>query len=270
MRSFSKINEIKAGLPSLLILIAMFFLVACGGGKKEAAKEEEEVVDEATAPNSLTQAETDGGWILLFDGETTTGWRGFGMEAIGTGWKVDDGALHIYESGMGEAGAEDGGDIVYDKVFKNFHLKLQWKVGPGGNAGIFYLAQEGYDKIWKTAPEMQVLDNVGHPDAMLGKDGNRMAGSLYDLIPAKPQNANPTGDWNQIELIVYDGTVVHKQNGESVVEYHLWTPEWEALVANSKFPDINENWVNVSKEGLVGLQDHGHAVWFRDIKIREM
>ena len=179
--------------------------------------------------------------------------------------------MYCKESGRGEAGAENGGDIVYDKEFENFKLQLEWKIGEGGNSGIFYLAQEeGQDKIWRTAPEMQVLDNERHIDAELGKDGNHQAGSLYDLIPAVPQNAKPAGEWNTVEIIVYKGTVIHKQNGEKVVEYHLWTPEWNEMIKNSKFPTYNPDWANVAKKGLIGLQDHGDDVWYRNIKIKEM
>jgi hypothetical protein len=117
---------------------------------------------------------------------------------------------------------------------------------------------------------MQVLDNERHPDAMLGKDGNRKAGSLYDLIPADPQNTKPAGEWNSVEILVYNGTVVHKQNGETVLEYHLWTDDWNNLVADSKFPDLNPDWANVAKSGYIALQDHGDDVWFRGIKIREL
>ena len=117
---------------------------------------------------------------------------------------------------------------------------------------------------------MQVLDNERHPDAQAGKDGNRMAGSLYDLIPAKPQNAKPAGEWNTAEIKVYKGSVWHIQNGETVLEYHLWTPEWNTLVAGSKFPALNPNWANVASEGYIGLQDHGDDVWYRNIQIREL
>ncbi len=121
-----------------------------------------------------------------------------------------------------------------------------------------------------TAPEMQVLDNLKHPDAELGVDGNRQAGSLYDLIPAKPQNAKPVGEWNTVEITVYDGTVVHNQNGVNVLEYHLWTDQWNNMVANSKFPGLNPEWANVPRQGVIALQDHGDDVWYRNIKIREL
>ena len=258
-----------------LVIAATSFMVSCGGGaKKEAAAEEaaEEVVEveEVAAPNSLTEAEKEDGWALLFDGTNSTGWRGYQQESFPENWQVVDGTMYSKESGRGEAGAVNGGDIIYDKVFENFKLKLEWKIGEGGNSGIFYLAQEEKDKIWRTAPEMQVLDNERHIDAELGTDGNHQAGSLYDLIPAKPQNAKPAGEWNEVEIIVYKGTVIHKQNGEKVVEYHLWTPEWNEMIAGSKFPTYNPDWVNVASKGLIGLQDHGDDVWFRNIKIKEM
>lgn len=227
----------------------------------------------SVGPNELTKEEKEAGWILLFDGKTSEGWRNYGKDTFPKGWIItEDGTLMCKASGRGEAGSEDGGDILYDKKFSNFHLKLDWKISEGGNSGIFYLGQETpeLDFIWKTAPEMQILDNDRHPDALLGKNGNRQAGSLYDLIPAKPQNAFPAGQWNSIEIICYKGTVVHKQNGETVLEYHLWTPEWEKLVAESKFPSLNENWAKIATEGYVGIQDHGDDVWFKNIKIREL
>jgi hypothetical protein len=250
-----------------LLLIAVFFTLNSGAApkKKEGKKEK-------TALNTLTGEEKAQGWILMFDGKTNEGWRGYNKTGFPSDWTVEDGALKLKGSGNGEAGSVNGGDIVYGKQkFSNFNFKIEWKISNGGNSGIFYLAKEvpGWE-IFRTAPELQVLDNDRHPDAMLGKDGNRKAASLYDLIPAKPQNTKPAGEWNSVEIICYQGTVVHKQNGEVVLEYHLWTPEWNALVSNSKFPSLNPDWANVAKEGLIGLQDHGHDVWYRNIKIRQL
>ncbi len=263
---------------TLTILVAGLF-TACSSDTDnqdtEAMSEstDTEMEAEETPINTLSVEEEEQGFTLLFDGETHEGWRGYLTDSFPGAWEVtDDGTLHIQGSGRGEAGAEDGGDILYDEVFGNFHLKFDWKVSEGGNSGVFYLGQETdeFDYIWMTAPEYQVLDNERHPDAMLGENGNRQSASLYDLYPADPQNANPAGEWNTGEIIVYDGTVVHKQNGETVVEYHLWTPQWEEDVADSKFPELNENWADVAEEGYIGLQDHGDDVWFRNIKIRRM
>jgi hypothetical protein len=238
-----------------------------------SCKDEKEQTKEATETETITRDKSEDGkdWVVLFDGTSSEGWRGYKKDHFPEAWKVVDGTIHCEGSGRGEAGNKDGGDIIYDQKFKNFTLSLEWKISEGGNSGIFYLGQEeGLDYIWKTAPEMQVLDNDKHPDAKLGIDNNRQAGSLYDLIAAKPQNAKPVGEWNQVEITVYDGTVVHKQNGVNVVEYHLWTPEWNELVAGSKFPKLNEDWANVANEGFIGLQDHGDDVWFRNIKIKEL
>ncbi len=209
----------------------------------------------------------DEGWTTIFDGKTTTGWRGYNKPAFpDKGWEVVDGTLHCIESGTGEAGL--GGDVIYDKKLSNYELSLEWKIGTGGNSGIFIMAQEIPDEpIWKSAPEFQLLDNEKHPDAKLGVDGNRMASSLYDLIPAKPQNTKPAGEWNQAGILCYQGTVVFKSNGANVVEFHLWTEDWKKMIANSKFKDYT--WfLNTAKEGYIGLQDHGSDCWFRNIKLK--
>ena len=256
-----------------IAISAMSFVTSCDkAAKKEApAVDVIEVVEleEVVAPNTLSAAEKADGWVLLFDGTTSTGWRGYKKDHFPAAWQITDGTIHMLGSGRGEAGDADGGDIIFDKVFQNFTLSLEWKISEGGNSGIFYLGQEDLDFIWKTAPEMQVLDNEKHPDAKLGKDGNRQAGSLYYLIPAVPQNAKTVGEWNKVEIVVYKGTVIHYQNGEKVVEYHLWTPEWNELVAGSKFPGLNPKWAEVAAKGYIGLQDHGDDVWFRNIKIKE-
>lgn len=248
-------------VPTLLLLLT--------GGYAPVQQTSQNKKDMQDAPiNQLTEQEKQEGFMLLFDGETFEGWRGYNQPAFpDSGWVTEDGALKVAGTGTGEAGGQ-GGDILYDQKFLDFHLKLEWKVSEGGNSGIFYLAQEiEGEPIWKSAPEMQILDNERHIDANLGKDGNRQAGALYDLIPAEPQNAKPAGEWNLAEIMVYRGTVVHRQNGEVVLEYHLGTPDWERLVAESKFADFP--WFGKYEPGYISLQDHGDDVWFRNIRIRE-
>jgi adenosylhomocysteinase len=139
---------------------------------------------------------------------------------------------------------------------------------PGGNSGIFYLAQESPDlTIWQTAPEMQVLDNTTHPD---GREGLHSAGALYDMIGVEQDKVKPVGEWNQVKILVFKGLVEHWLNGEKVVSYHLWTPEWYEMVANSKFPKYNPNWAEVAQEGYIGLQDHGDDVWYKNIKLKKL
>ncbi len=241
-----------------LTVAAGIILNACGPGETE---EEEDI-----PLNTLTEAERQDGFFLLFNGENFDGWRGYNREAFPeAGWIIEDGLLKVIGAGTGEAGGR-GGDIIYDQKFLDFHLKLEWKVSEGGNSGIFYLGQEiENEPIWKSAPEMQILDNERHIDATLGED--RKAGSLYDLIPADPQNTKPAGEWNKAEVIVYRGTVVHRQNGEVVLEYHLGTTDWERLVADSKFADFP--WFGKYEPGYIALQDHGDDVLFRNIRLKE-
>jgi hypothetical protein len=239
----------------ILSVVLAITLVSCGSGTDKKAKE--------TEKKAVAEV-----WTFLFDGSSTSGWRNYNKPAFPTqGWEITEGTLHCLGSGMGEAGG-GGGDIIYDKKYSNFHLKLEWKISEGGNSGIFILAQElPNEPIYKSSPEMQILDNERHPDAKLGTDGNRMAGSLYDLIPAKPQNTKPAGQWNHIHILVYQGTVVFSSNGKNVVEFHLWTDDWKKMVSESKFKDWP--WfLNTAKEGYIGLQDHGNDVWFRNIKLK--
>ena len=219
------------------------------------------------AQNTLSAEEKADGFVLLFDGKTTDGWRGFQKDNAPERWIVEDGTLHFSPKTKGTRG-----DIVIDKKFSDFHLKLEWKIVEAGNSGILYLGSEDtiFRAIYMTAPEMQVLDNAAHPDAKMGTKGNRKSGSLYDLIPADPQNFKGAGEWNTAELIVKDKHVQHIQNGEVVVEYEYGTKMWDALVARSKFPGLNPDWTNLQEEGYIGLQDHGNNVWYRNIKIKEL
>jgi hypothetical protein len=250
----------KVFLISSLVVMSMI-ISSCTNTKKQT--------DETAETDTMEM--TNDEWISLFDGETFDGWRGYCRDDMPSAWTIEDGAIKINGSGRGEAGAKDGGDIIYDRKFKNFELTFEWKVAKGANSGVFYLAQEiEGEPIWKSAPEYQILDNANHPDAKLGKDNNRQSASLYDLIPAVPQNSKPFGEWNTGGVMVYQGTVVHSQNGENVLEYHLWTPDWEQLVEGSKFKGW-ENFINAggeNQEGYIGLQDHGDDVWFRNIKVK--
>lgn len=229
--------------------------------------------------NSVLEFPVDkDGYTVIFDGSSTAGWRGYGKTALPQRWGIDDGSLSLHR------GEGEGGDIIFAHKFKNFELQAEWKLDKAGNSGLFYLAQEaknpegGMEPIYISAPEYQLLDNENHPDAKLGVDGNRKAASLYDMIPAKPQNSHPYGEWNQAKVVVKDGTVTHYQNGEKVVEYQLWTPEWTAMLQNSKFSEerwpaafvLLNNCGGENHEGFIGFQDHGDNVWIRNIRIKEL
>ncbi len=219
--------------------------------------------------NKLTKEEKKEGWVLLFNGKDFSGWRQCNGTEMPVNWVIEDNAMKVFKGEGKQPGRPSGGDILYgEKKFKDFELSVDWKASKMANSGIFFNIREVPGKpIYYAAPEIQVLDNV---DATDNKVASHLAGSLYDMIAADPETVNPAGEWNTIVVRVKDGKVTHTQNGVKVVEYELWTPEWDELVENSKFKNFPGFTEGISKEGYIGLQDHGYTVWFRNIKIREL
>ena len=217
--------------------------------------------------NELTSEEKKEGWTLLFDGKNMDGWRKCNSSEMAANWIIEDESMKVTRGR--QAGRGQGGDILYGaKKFKNFELSVDWKIEKEGNSGIFYYVVEYPGQpIYYAAPEIQVLDNWYAGDNKLA---NHLAGSLYDMLPALPQNAKPAGEWNNIVVRVNEGKVTHTQNGEIVCEYELWTSAWYDMVAKSKFKDWQGFKDGPAKEGYIGLQDHGYDCWFRNIKIREL
>jgi len=219
--------------------------------------------------NQLTKKEKKEGWVLLFNGKNFDGWRQCNSTAMPKNWTIDQQAMRVFTAEGKKPGQGSNGDIVYGtKKFKNFELSVDWNAGKMGNSGIFFNVREVPGKpIYYAAPEIQILDNV---DATDNKIASHLAGSLYDMIAADPKTVKPAGQWNNIVIRVKDGQVTHIQNGVKVVSYTLWTPEWDAMVAKSKFKSFPGFTEGISKDGYIGLQDHGYPIWFRNIKIREL
>jgi hypothetical protein len=219
--------------------------------------------------NKLTGKEKKAGWTLLFNGKDFTGWRQCNGTEMPKNWVIEDNAMKVFTGEGKKPGQGANGDIIYaTKKFKNFEFSIDWKTEKMGNSGIFYNVREVPGKaIYYAAPEVQVLDNV---DATDNKIASHLAGSLYDMLPADPKTVKPAGEWNTIVISVKDGKVTHTQNGVKVCEYTLWTPEWDAMVANSKFKTFPGFTEGIAKEGYIGLQDHGYAIWFRNIRIKEL
>lgn len=226
-----------------------------------------ESTSQAEMMNQLTQQEIDDGWTLLFDGESNEHWRGYNMDDFPEqGWHVEDGLL-VYRPPEGDE-STSGLDIITREAYSDFEFKIDWMIERGGNSGIFYHVLEQNRAIYWSGPELQLLDNVNHPDADQGIEGNRKAGSLYDLIPADPQNTNPYNEWNSVQIVSSGPMIEHWQNGEKVVEFERWTAEWFDMLHESKFNCYPE--FGALREGHIGLQDHGDVVKFRNIKIREL
>ncbi len=220
--------------------------------------------------NQLSVKEKKAGWQLLFDGKTTTGWKGAFLDSFpAKGWKVEGGELMVESSNGNES--TNGGDIVTKDTYSNFELIVDFKITEGANSGIKYFVDPA-----QKAPanpksaiglEFQVLDDERHPDAKLGKDGNRTVGSLYDLIPAcKDKKVNPIGQWNTARIVSKGSHVEHWLNGVKVLEYERGSNDFKASVADSKFKDIPG--FGLVSSGRILLQDHGNKVFYKNIKLK--
>ncbi len=237
----------------------LFALLGCLAG----------TISAQTADNTLTEQEKREGWTLLWDGKTTDGWRGAKLDSFPeNGWKIENGILKVLKSGGAESA--NGGDIVTTRKYRNFILKVDFKITEGANSGIKYFVNPDLNKGAGSAIgcEFQILDDERHPDAKLGVKGNRQLGSLYDLIPAPEDKPFIKGEFNTAMVIVKGDEVEHWLNGVLLLSYTRNTQMFNALVAYSKYKDW-PNFGNAS-EGNILLQDHGDEVWFKNVKIKEL
>ena len=219
--------------------------------------------------NTLNEQEQREGWKLLWDGKTTDGWRGAKIATFPQkGWVIDKGVLKVKPSDGRESA--NGGDIVTTRKYRNFVLKVDFKITEGANSGVKYFVDPDMNKGEGSAIgcEFQILDDLRHPDAKLGVNGNRKLGALYDLIPVSDDKPFNIKEWNTATIIVKDNHVEQWLNGVKLLEYERNNQEWNALVAYSKY----KNWPDFGnrKEGNILLQDHGNEVWFKNIKIKEL
>jgi hypothetical protein len=220
-------------------------------------------------PNTLSDNEKRDGWKLLFDGFSSTGWRGAGKVSFpDSGWIIENGIIKVLPSGGAES--KGGGDIVTTDEFGSFDLIFEFMITEGANSGVKYFVTEDYASTGSAIGlEYQILDDLRHPDAKMGRNGNRTVASLYDLIPAATDKRfNGIGQWNICHIISKDGHVEHWLNGFKVLEYTRGSNEFRDLVKESKYniyPGFGE-----AEKGHILLQDHGNEVSFRSIKIKPL
>ncbi len=247
-------------LKILSIGIAASLLFACNSQDNKNNTE--------TMQTDSTKTVQANDWVTLFDGKTTNGWHKYGGGPVGSAWKIADGALYLDATDKENGKIKNGGDIATNEEFENFDLKLEWKISKGGNSGIMFCVHEDttkYKMPYETGPEMQILDNEGHPD---GKIKKHRAGDLYDLISCSKETVKPVGEWNRVEIKLLNGQLDFFLNGENVVSTTMWDDNWNKMVANSKFKTMPG--FATFRKGRVDLQDHDFTVWYRNIMIKKL
>lgn len=258
------------------LLLSLILLVSSCRQTAKDTRSGAPVVESSSIPGSDTASPMSGtlsaqemseGWRPLFDGRSTSGWHVYLAKSDGSAWKVDSGYLFLDPSKKVDGKVVGGGDLVSDSTYGDFHLSLEWRVSPKGNSGIFFGIQEDpkYEFCWFTGPEMQILDNDGHPD---GKISKHRAGNLYDLYASGIETVKPVGEWNHAEVRLEKGFLECRLNGYVAVSVTMGDGDWRQRVRESKFRDMPG--FAAFMTGRIGLQDHGDPVWFRNIKIRRL
>lgn len=267
---------LKKNLPNALYrltIMLILFQVSCTdkknqGSENTTADNTELSTNEEESINTLTTREKEEGWKLLFDGKNIDSWRGYNSETFPEkGWQVKDSLLMVEASGTEEEGY--GGDIITKDQYEDFEFKVDFKLSPQGNSGIVYLVKEEENTpSWHNAPEYQLLDNKYYEEnGDIPMDKHR-TGDAYDVYASTMNAMNPVGEWNTAMIRVKDKSVEHWLNGKKVVAYTLQSPEWKELVANSKFSEYPG--YGMAEKGHIGIQDHGHQLWYRNIKVRPL
>jgi hypothetical protein len=226
----------------LAVVIALFASVAC-----------------AQPQNALTPEEKAAGWVLLFDGRSTAGWREVTGLPFPDTWRIEDSCLRALNPGHGFQ------DLRTDIEPDSFEFRFEWKIEPGGNSGVKYLVQKA-DR-WTNAEglqararglEYQLVDNTS-PDAV---EQTKRCGSLYGVIAPTQAAAHAPGQFNQSALMVRGGHVEHWLNGVKVVAFETSDP-----VVHAAIVDLGKGALS-ARRSFISLQNHGTPVWFRNLKLR--
>ena len=242
--------------PWIGACLAFLLLSACNASKETAGHNQ---------LNTLSKKEKNDGWRLLFDGKSTAGWHTYNRDTVSRNWQVADGILLSDPKLKSSRGMED---LVTDNDYENYELSLEWRISEGGNSGILVNVKEDkrFANSYTTGPEMQVLDNIKASD---NKKENHLAGLLYDIYgTADLSKPKPVGEWNEARIIQKAGNLTFYFNGIKTLDVQQGSEAWKALIENTKF----KTWKDfaTTPKGKIALQDHGYAVWFRNIKIREL
>jgi Domain of Unknown Function (DUF1080) len=209
-----------------------------------------------------TSTSSHSGYTSLFDGKTLNGWRSYQNKPADS-WMVKDGALYCKGSSIDKS--DRRADLITVDSFENFDLQLDWKISPQGNSGILYMVTEEYPTSYLSGPEYQIIDDVNFPEKL--EDWQKTAAN-YAMHTAPTAHPKPAGQWNHTKIVVNNGHAEHWLNGEKVVEYELWTDDWEKRKAAGKWKDAAG--YGMSRSGHIALQDHGSEAWFKNIEIKRL
>ena len=249
-------------LKTGLLAFVAACLISCSSSEPKDANGLYAEIDREALPNTLTAKEKKSGWQLLFDGNSTAGWRGYNMTGFPDAWVIEDECLT-----MNTTGGAESQDIITEKTYKNFAFSVDYKITPGANSGIIYQIKEDakYKFPYETGPEMQIVDDDGWPG---GLEEWQKSGANYAMYPAKVKAYKPVGEWNNLFIYVKDNKVTQILNGKVVVEFEKYSDEWNKLRNSGKWTDFPD-WGKYD-EGHISLQNHGTKVWFRNVKIKEL
>jgi hypothetical protein len=214
-----------------------------------------------TPDNQLTEKEKNQGWVLLFDGKSTAGWRTY-KNLPDNSWEVVDGQLHCKSDAEG---ATQRADLVTKNSYNSFEIQVDWKIEKGSNSGLLYHVLETRKEAYETGPEYQMIDDLGYN----GKLENwQKSGADYAMHPPSAPMSKPAGEYNHTLLVVEGSHTTHWLNGKIVADFYAWTPEWDKLKADGKWKDYPD--YGISKTGLIDLQNHGGGIWIKNVKIRKL
>lgn len=245
-----------------LSLMLSFFIFSCSAPVKKDALSLYNELDQNLEPNTISESEIQKGWVLLFDGKTTSGWRGYNMDHFPDSWVIEDGTFTILTEG-----GQESQDIITEKQYKNFAFSVEFKLSPQANSGVIYQISEGeqYRFPYETGPEVQIIDHEAWPEPL---EDWQICGANYAMYSPLARPFKEIGEWNHLLLVVDGNKVSHVLNGELTVEYEKYSDDWTNRRNSgkwSKFPDYGKY-----DEGYISLQNHGSQVWFRNIKIKEL
>ena len=209
--------------------------------------------------NTLSKKEKKEGWVLLFDGTSTNGWRNY-KNREADGWAIANGELYCKENGVSKRA-----DLITASQYENYELQIDWKISSKKNSGIVYMVTEDNGASYESGPEYQLIDDLGYPEKLSEK---QLSGANYDMQAPSVKVAKPAGEFNHTKIVINKGHVEHWLNGAKVVEYELWSKEWEQQKENSKWKNVKP--YGMSKKGYIALQDHGGGIAFKNIKLKPL